>query len=635
MRLLARALFVAAAVLACTSGARAQDYSAVIVFGDSLSDSGNAAELLPLVPRGSSFTTNPDPVWAEIVAGDFATSALPSGLRGTNFAVGGACVNPNLPCLVTVPGVGGTRLPGIDEQIALHLGTRPDGAADPDALYALWAGSNDLVDILEAAFMPAQGAPPVNPQAVIAETAQHQVRAIRRLQDAGAHHIVVFNVPDPGSTPFARSIPDPSLSATLTALAEGYNRALEAGLGGLNDGIVPIDAFGLFDQVIRDGAKYGFTNVHGTACAPLNDQINALACGPSGSPYLATYRSNTNDTHLFADGKHPSGAGQRLLASAVTATLAAPLQVSLAGETGEAAVAAHRSAVSTQQRSTMALGRPAGRWGSYVLVHAGRRGVDGLPRLGESEADEHAVTLGFGQRAGADVWWGVALSHGRHDSSVSGATLDGDTTVGSLHGTWRMGAMHLSGAVNLGSSEVDIERSIALGPAVSTQRGSTGARQLGVDLNLDWTFDSLETVRHGPSLGLSWLDQEVDGFRERGRAPTAMNFSAFERGSVVASARYRVTGEAEMGGLAVRPYVAIAYERELEDDPVSVTAGSNTMAGRFTVEGFAPPAHWISADVGVSASLGGQASAVLGYSGRSGDAARGDHLLSAGLRIAF
>ena len=59
------------------------------------------------------------------------------------------------------------------------------------------------------------------------------------------------------------------------------------------------------------------------------------------------------------------------------------------------------------------------------------------------------------------------------------------------------------------------------------------------------------------------------------------------------------------------------------------------MAGQFTAEGFAPPSDWVSADVGVWASLGGQASAVLGYSGRSGDGSRGDHLLSVGLRIAF
>ncbi len=614
MRLHVRALLVALAFVACASGARAQDYSAVVVFGDSLSDSGNVAQLLPLVPPGNSFTTNPDPVWAEIVAGEFDAFALPSGARGTNYAIGGACVNPDLPCLVTVPGVGEIRLPGIDEQIALHVGSRPDGEADPDALYALWAGSNDLVDILEAALMPAPGAPPVNPEAAIAETVRHYARAIQRLQDAGARHIVVFNLPDPGATPFAQSIPDPRFSATLTALAQGYNEALDAGLGSLDDGIVPIDAFGLFDQVVRDPAKYGFTNVDGTACAPLSEAVNALACGPAGSLSPATYAPGANESFLFADGKHPSGAAHAMLASVV---------------------AAHRSAVAAERLSNRELERPAGQWRSYVLVRSGRREVDALPRLGEAEADEQAVTVGFGQRASADVWWGAALSLGRHDDGVSGATLDSDTTVGSLHGTWRMGAIHLSGAVNLGRTEVDIERSIPFGSAVRTQRGSTAARQVGVDIGLGWTLDALETVRHGPAIGLSWLDQEIDAYRESGRAPTAMNFAAFERSSLVARAGYRVTGEAELSGLVVRPYAGVAYERELDDDPVSVTAGSNTMAGRFTAEGFKPPRHWLSADVGVSASLGGQASAVLGHSGRSGDTSRGDHLVSAGLRIAF
>ena len=635
MRLHVRALLIALAVVACASGVRAQDYSAVVVFGDSLSDSGNVAALLPLVPPGSSFTTNPDPVWAEIVAEHFDASGLPSGARGTNFAVGGACVNPDLPCLVTVPGVGEVSMPRIHEQIALHLGSRPDGEADPHALYAVWTGSNDLVDILEAVAMPLPDAPRVDPEAAIAATARHYASAIQRLQDAGARHIVVFNLPNAGATPFAQSIPVPGFPQTLAALSAAYNEVFDAGLGTLDDGIVPIDAFGLFDQVVRNPAKYGFTNVDGTACAPLSEEINSLACGPEGSGSLATYAPDTNDTYLFADGRHPSGAGHRMLANVVTATLAAPVQVSLAGEAGEAAVAAHRSAVAAEQLSNMALERPAGQWRSYVLVRSGRREVDALPRLGETETDEQAVTLGFDQRAAADLWWGAALSLGRHDDGVSGATLDSDTTVGSLHGTWRAGAMHLSGAVNLGRTEVDIERSITLGSALSTQRGATAARQVGIDVGLGWTVDSLETVRHGPAIGLSWLDQEVDGYRESGRAPTAMNFSAFERDSLVVRAGYRVTGEAEMSGLVVRPYAAIAYERELDDDPVSVTAGSNTMAGRFTAEGFAPPRHWLSADLGVAASLDGQASAILGYSGRSGDASRGDHLVSVGLHIAF
>ena len=368
MRLHACALLVAIAILACASAARAQDYGAVVVFGDSLSDSGNAAQGLQLgLPPGSSFTTNPDPIWAERVAQTFGVPGTNSLAGGTNYAFGGACANPDNPCNPLSPGIGA--------QIGLHLMSRPAGAADPDALYALWAGGNDLVAIVESA-LPGSRVPPIDPRTAIPATARSQVAEIGRLQEAGARHIVVFNLPDAGATPFARSVPVQGIQQTLTALSAAYNEALDAGLGGLDDGIVPINAFGLFEQVLQDPMAYGFTNVRGTACTPAGTDVSLLACAPADSGSPVTYAPGTNETYLFADGKHPSGAAHAMLASVVTATLAGPVQVSLAGESGEAAVAAHRSAVASQQLSNMALESPAGQWRSYVLAHSGRRGID-------------------------------------------------------------------------------------------------------------------------------------------------------------------------------------------------------------------------------------------------------------------
>ena len=60
-----------------TGSAWGQNFSNVVVFGDSLSDSGNFGSLQPL-PPGSSFTTNPDPVWSEIVAEIFGASGMNS-----------------------------------------------------------------------------------------------------------------------------------------------------------------------------------------------------------------------------------------------------------------------------------------------------------------------------------------------------------------------------------------------------------------------------------------------------------------------------------------------------------------------------------------------------------------------------
>ena len=330
----------------------------------------------------------------------------------------------------------------------------------------------------------------------------------------------------------------------------------------------------------------------------------------------------------FASGDILSDSGNATLAQEL-----APVQVSLAGEAGEAAIAAHRSALAAERLSDWE--RPVGQWHSFVLTHTGRRAVDAPPPLGEAHADEHTVTVGFGQGPEANCWWGVALSLGRHDNTVSSARLEGDTSVGSLYGTWGQGGFHAGGGLHLGWTGLDIERSTTLGPAASTERGSTVARQVGLDLILGWTMGETGGTRHGPELGLSWLDQEVRSYRERGASPNAMNFSEFERNSLVARASYRITFEAGSGVLGIRPYAAVAYETELDGDPVAVTAGSNTMAGQFTAEGFVPPESWLSVDLGVSMSFGAKASAVLGYSGRTGDGSRSDHLVNVGLRLAF
>ena len=83
------------------------------------------------------------------------------------------------------------------------------------------------------------------------------------LREAGARHIVVFNLPDPGATPFARlaALHDPQAPAALTGLANLYNGELDAGLRSLGTGIVPINVFALLGEAIRNPATYGFTNV--------------------------------------------------------------------------------------------------------------------------------------------------------------------------------------------------------------------------------------------------------------------------------------------------------------------------------------------------------------------------------------
>ena len=123
-----------ALALGCAGAAQAQNFTGFFVFGDSLSDAGNIAASQGL-PPGNSFTTNPDPVAAEIIARYFGLPDTNSLAGGPNYAWGGSCVNATGPCLNPVP--------NIPAQVTQYLATT-GGRADPNALYSIWGGANDI-----------------------------------------------------------------------------------------------------------------------------------------------------------------------------------------------------------------------------------------------------------------------------------------------------------------------------------------------------------------------------------------------------------------------------------------------------------------------------------------------------------
>ena len=616
-----------------TANIRAQTFNSVVVFGDSLSDSGNIAQsYTPIarsygfeIPAGTSFTTNPDPVWAEIVAQTFGASGTNSLAGGANYAWGGACVNPNGPCEES-------SVPGTEQQINQHLS---GGSADPETLYMIWGGVNDISAVA--------GGNPSDPQSAldgVLEAAGAYVDQIRDLQDAGARYVVVLNLPDAGKTINAQraGAVNPGVPAALSALTRAYNEALDTGISSQEQGIVPVNIFALMDEIIEDPGNYGFTNADGIACTPgsnplrPNGGLESIVCGPTDSGYLSP--PDTDENYLFADGSHPSGAVHAAVASTVISTLTAPVQVSLGGEGGVEVARAHRDAVFAERMLDIGSGRSVGKWHSYARGQIGKYNLKSLSHLGENQAEMHVLTLGTDYRVGDGLYLGAAFSLGNHSNDVSGASIDSTVVTGSLHGTLVFDVFYLSGAFNAGRTSIDINRSIQLGSALRTEDGSTSSRQFGTDVELGWVLNTSEKYGYNLFLGLGWLNQKIDGYSENGNTSTSMNFSDFDRDSLIARAGYQFKGNFGLSE-TVLPYIRIAYERELKDDPVSVTAGSNTMSGRFTLSGFEPPNQWVNAGGGLTAGIGSRAKTFVGYSGRFGNDSRRDHEFSLGVRMAF
>ena len=78
--LLASALFVG---LGLSYGEAAAQFSGFFFFGDSLSDAGSFKPVLP--PGTGKFTTNPGPIWAEVLAQRYGFTATPANQRPHRF----------------------------------------------------------------------------------------------------------------------------------------------------------------------------------------------------------------------------------------------------------------------------------------------------------------------------------------------------------------------------------------------------------------------------------------------------------------------------------------------------------------------------------------------------------------------
>lgn len=289
-------LLFATVLLLLSAGANAS-YSELFVFGDSLSDSGNNATILPdrtptpisgnsfipTDPYASGHYTNGQ-VWAQDLASALGLSANPLLQGGTDYAFGGARTGP----------IDAPPSPSLEAQTALFL-TQNSDSAPSNALYVVAGGGNDARDALVA--MEACTTNACINNAIVNAAASYATNIetiVAGLEAAGAKHIVVWDTPDIGITPAV-------LSSGLTAsnlgtlVASTMNAALVAGLGAGNADI--FNLFGLLDDIVgKKGKGYGLTNVT-DACAQYVD------CNPSN--------------YLFWDGIHPTSAGQQIIANAM------------------------------------------------------------------------------------------------------------------------------------------------------------------------------------------------------------------------------------------------------------------------------------------------------------------------------
>ena len=301
------------ALMVTSSLVSAEPFTAIIVIGDSLADSGNAFRATSALP-GQAIPVSPPYfrgrfsnglMWVEHLANALGLQITPSLDGGTNFAFGGATTGQDLNRIFQRDL--GVVIPSLRTQVAAYRTTLADPTlSDPtrvkrapvDALYIVWGGANDLRDAVQ------KGTAGATPASVANDAVNNIATVIRELQSAGAIYFLVPNLPDLGRTPQHVAL-GPEAVQLGTALSTAFNNALENTLQHLESTfpvhIARLDIAAHFQEVTANPQNFGVANVT-DACL-------------SGDPFAPGTVCANPDSYIFWDAiGHPTAVAQALIA---------------------------------------------------------------------------------------------------------------------------------------------------------------------------------------------------------------------------------------------------------------------------------------------------------------------------------
>lgn len=266
-------------LLALSVSAPTLAYDGVYAFGDSLSDTGNVYGLIgyPPPPYYQGRFSN-GPVMVEYLA-----QSLGVGLH--DYAYGGATTG----MVNIINGSNGiSGLPGLSQEIAQH----GIGSLDPNGLYTVWVGANDIKASMS-----------------IATSTDNITSAVSTLEQNGARHVMVLNMPNLGLIPEVLSLGSVA-SASLTSYSQSFNQVLSGKLDslqtslGTSANIMQFDVYGAMTQVFANPAAYGFSNI-------------TQACFDAVAGTLCSSFPAVQNTYAFWDGLHPTTHLNQILAADV------------------------------------------------------------------------------------------------------------------------------------------------------------------------------------------------------------------------------------------------------------------------------------------------------------------------------
>jgi len=601
----------ALALSASITSANAQSFSNTVFFGDSLTDTGwflykplGSPPSFGLAPPGAgTWTTNPDPGWAQIFSNRFGHSATPSdtpGVGGNNYAIGGARVAVDQ----------GNEL-SVHTQIANYFAST-GGVADPNAIYTFWGGSNDLKKTSSPNIVNPQNLPQ------LANVAGQAVSEIAQLSAAGARYILVPNTPglSSGAAAASNSVYDPIQNSSRAF----YDQTLWNGLAARGINFIPADDASLINYVLTNPTPFGIAVTGVAACG----KVNSYQC--TAANYVAP---NANKTYFWADGAmapdgggHMTGAVQQILSDYFYSLVVAPSQISFLAE---APVKTRLGVVNAIQNQIPLSFGQAGAFHGWASGDVSwlkmTNNAAGFP---DDPGTPLATTAGFDYSVTSDWLVGAAFSGLTTTQSFSsGGDYRQDEFAVSVYTAYRRNAFWGSAIGSWGTLHDNVNRQIPLGLTLQSNQGSTDGTNVSFagEIGYDFTtpiggalspaglsYKAPPTapalmLTHGPVVGLILQQVYLNGFTETNPsgAPTALSFGSQTRNSAITELGY----QASLNCGIWEPYAKVVWDHEAADLNRLVSASLTSIAApSFTMPAVVLGRDWATGTFGTRVRLG-------------------------------
>lgn len=496
------------------------------------------------------------PVWAEYLVPDVEPVLAAGSTEGSlNFAVSGAHMTT-----LGDPDLGVET--GVTRQIDQFLSLTSAGAlhVNPQDRFFIHAGTNDMLRILQG-----EASETVS-SAIVGAASDH----VDRLAQQGARTIVVGLVQPVDVLPFLGA---PEL-ADVRSLASDFvtqtNASLRATLSdqrrALPDGtrLVLVDQPAFFRHLQANSTRLGFTSF-------------SEACYDPASGQLCSTDTGVQNSHVFFDGNHLTGAAHSLLADWYRATLRAA-----DGSAGALAIALPEAALVSAQ-SSAAQADSARR----LMAGTGARnfiyGASLNQTLRLANASGNALEL---KQEGAVI--GVQWSPSdRMYGTLAGAFVDQHASMGTLNAfRMREFAVMASAGLRRRQSYLGIHARYAAPRITSFQRDvgalgliaragekTTGVRRLGFGLEGGTRFQWHRVVLTSDSR-LDYDHVRVDGFSETAADGLNLDYGRQTIASLTLNTGARLGWilADKPNRLRVMPYVSVSSSARLSGKSHALTS---------------------------------------------------------------